>query len=80
MGSRQTARMRFPIHSFGTRILAEVAQGLAVFSMTSYPCMVMFMGFLATDWFSVILICLQYCCKVAYKFDGALNTHVNVNF
>jgi hypothetical protein len=49
MGSRQTARMRFPIHSFGTRILAEVAQGLAVFSMTSYPCIVMFMGCLATD-------------------------------
>ena len=34
-GSRQTALTFFPIHSLGTRILAEVAQGLAVFSMTS---------------------------------------------
>jgi hypothetical protein len=67
--------MRFPIHSLGTRILAEVAQGLAVFSMTSYPCMVMFMGCLAAVWFSVILVRLQYYCKHIYKLAGELNTY-----
>jgi len=47
-GSRRTVRTFFPIHSLGTSILADVAQGLTVFSITSYPCIVMFMGCFAT--------------------------------
>ena len=34
-GSRRTVLTFLPIHSLGTRILAEVAQGLTIFSTTS---------------------------------------------
>jgi hypothetical protein len=34
-GSRRMALTFFPIHSFGTSIRADVAQGLTVFSITS---------------------------------------------
>jgi hypothetical protein len=34
-GSRRTTLTRFPIQSLGTMILAEVAHGLAIFSITS---------------------------------------------
>ena len=74
-GSRRMARTFFPIHSLGTSILADVAQGLTVFSITSYLCIVMFMGCLVTGWFSVILIHLQYYCKVICKSYRELNTH-----
>jgi len=74
-GSSRTALTFFPIHSLGTSILAEVAQGLTVFSITSYPCIVMFIGCFAGGWFSVILIHLQYYCKIIYKSYRELNTH-----
>ena len=83
-GSRRTTLTLFPIQSLGTMILAEVAHGLAIFSMTSKPCMCISMGFWATVFSFDIKTRLQLYCNCAYKLfahiycnknAAELNTH-----